>query len=44
MFNHLKLKKVLTAYKRDFISDHWEKEKYKWEAIQWFQNHWDNLT
>lgn len=41
MFNKSKLADVLVSYKRDFISKQWDEEKYKWEAIKWFQDNWD---
>ena len=40
MFNHEKLAEVISAYKGYFPA-HWNDEKYKWEAIQHFQKHWD---
>ena len=42
MINTDKLKQVLTQYKADFPS-WWEQkeEKYKWIAVQHFQDHWD---
>lgn len=40
MINIKKLKSILEGYKAYFPS-HWDDEKYKWEAIQHFQNHWD---
>lgn len=36
-----KLKAVLEDYKRDFVSQQWENERYKWEAVKHFQDHWD---
>ncbi|NLN86081.1 MAG: AAA domain-containing protein [Syntrophomonadaceae bacterium] len=41
MINTEKLKAVLADYKRDFVSQQWENEKYKWEALKHFQEHWD---
>lgn len=41
MFDHSKLADVLVAYKKDFVSKQWNKEKYKWEAVKWFQDNWD---
>ena len=35
-----KLKPILEGYKAYFPS-HWDDEKYKWEAIKHFQDHWD---
>lgn len=40
MFNEEKLSAVLTAYK-EYFSEHWKDEKYKWEAIAHFQKYWD---
>ncbi len=28
-------------YYRNNIDVYWEGEKYKWQAVQWFQDHWD---
>lgn len=36
-----RLKEVLIEYKKDFVNSQWPNEKYKWEAIKWFQDHWD---
>lgn len=40
MINFDNLKNVVAAYKEYFPS-HWEGERYKWEAIKHFQDHWD---
>lgn len=40
MINNEKLKKVIKEYKMDYLS-RWADEKYKWEAIKHFQEHWD---
>ena len=40
MFNEEKLSAVLTAYK-EYFSENWKDEKYKWEAIAYFQKYWD---
>ena len=40
MFDQEKLVAVITAYK-DYFPNHWKDEKYKWEAIQYFQEHWN---
>ena len=40
MINIEKLKPILAGYKVYFPS-HWDDEKYKWEAIKHFQDHWD---
>lgn len=36
-----KLKAVLVDYKRDFVSQQWVNERYIWEAVKCFQDHWD---
>ena len=41
MFNYKKLEEVLAEYKKDFLPIVWNKEKYKWEAVKHFQDHWD---
>lgn len=41
MFDHSKLADVLAAYKQNFVSKQWGDEKYKWEAVKWFQDNWD---
>lgn len=40
MIDKTKLRPVLAGYKVYFPS-HWDDEKYKWEAIKHFQNHWN---
>lgn len=41
MINSDKLKAILTEYKSVFVSQQWDNEKYKWEAVKHFQEHWD---
>lgn len=41
MIDHFRLKDVLVQYKQNFVSKQWGEEKYKWEAVKWFQDHWD---
>ena len=41
MFNPSDLKNALVSYKNSFVSEWWSKEKYKWEAVKWFQDNWD---
>lgn len=41
MFNKFQLKQILAEYKKAFVQQQWPNEKYKWEAIQCFQNNWD---
>lgn len=40
MFDQEKLVAVIAAYKK-YFPNHWKDEKYKWEAIQSFQEHWN---
>ena len=40
MFSREKLADVISGYK-EYFPIHWNDEKYKWEAIQHFQKHWD---
>lgn len=35
------LKKVLSEYKSDFLQGQWDDERFKWEAVKWFQDNWD---
>ncbi len=41
MFDQFRLKEVLAQYKQSFVSTQWGNEKYKWEAVKWFQDNWD---
>lgn len=41
MFDKFRLKEALTQYKQIFVSKQWGEEKYKWEAVKWFQDNWD---
>ena len=41
MINTDRLKEILIGYKNDFVNIQWPKEKYKWEAVKWFKDHWD---
>lgn len=41
MFDKARLKDALIRYKQDFVSRQWDNEKYKWEAVKWFQDNWD---
>ena len=41
MFNKTKLADALASYKQNFVSKQWGDEKYKWEAVKWFQDNWD---
>lgn len=40
MLNIEKLKPIFAGYKAYFPS-HWDDEKYKWEAVKHFQDHWN---
>ncbi|MDD6487677.1 MAG: AAA family ATPase [Spirochaetales bacterium] len=35
-----KMKELLTFYRKSFV-EHWEDEKYKWQAVKHFQENWD---
>ena len=35
------MQEILTQYKQRFASELWPNERYKWEAVKWFQDHWD---
>lgn len=41
MLNYEILRDVIEEYKKDFVPMEWKKESYKWEAVKWFQDHWD---
>lgn len=41
MFNKQHLKEALTEYKENFLKTQWNNEKYKWEAVKYFQDNWD---
>ncbi|MDD3367054.1 MAG: hypothetical protein PHS67_07320, partial [Sphaerochaetaceae bacterium] len=41
MIDKSRLKAVLVKYKQQFTTTIWPDEKYKWEAIQCFQENWD---
>ena len=41
MFDKSLLKAALVEYKKDFVRKQWPDEKYKWEAVKWFQDNWD---
>ena len=40
MINLGKLTPVLDGYKK-YFPIHWNDEKYKWEAIKYFQDNWN---
>ena len=41
MFDKYRLQEVLVQYKKNFVSTQWGDEKYKWEAVKWFQDNWE---
>ncbi len=41
MVNQEALKELIEQYKKNFTEKHWEDEKYKWQAVKYFQDHWD---
>ncbi len=41
MIEQMRLKDILVQYKQNFVSKIWGEEKYKWEAVKWFQKNWD---
>ncbi len=41
MFDISRLREALVSYKKDFVSGHWEHEKYKWEAVRRFREAWN---
>lgn len=41
MFDRQIFQDILSQYKKDFPGKWWTDEKYKWEMVQWFQQHWD---
>lgn len=42
MLNRFRIEDVLTKYKQNLLSTKWwDEEKYKWEAVKWFQDNWD---
>lgn len=41
MFDKARLQEILVQYKKDFVDFEWANEKYKWVAVQNFQENWD---
>ena len=41
MFNKTRLQEILVQYKKDFADYVWNNERYKWIAVQNFQDNWD---
>ena len=40
MINQDKLLPAIEGYKK-YFPEHWKDEKYKWEAVKYFQDNWD---
>lgn len=40
MIDSEKIKPIIKGYK-EYFPEHWEDEKYKWEAVKHFQDNWD---
>ena len=41
MINKEQLAAAVVKYKQAFVTGWWKKEKYKWNAIKYFQDNWD---
>lgn len=41
MFEKFRLQDALVKYKQNFVSTQWGNEKFKWEAVKFFQDNWD---
>ena len=41
MIDQSALQDALVRYKQDFVAVTWPEEKYKWQAVQHFQQNWD---
>lgn len=41
MIDKFRLQDALVKYKQDFVAKQWGEEKFKWEAVKWFQDNWD---
>lgn len=41
MLNQSCLQNAIAKYKDAFDAFQWKNEKYKWEAVKWFQDHWN---
>lgn len=40
MIDRAALEAILVQYKSDFVATTWPEEKYKWQAVKHFQDHW----
>lgn len=41
MINTERFYEILTQFKQEFSGEHWQNERYKWEAVKRFQDVWD---
>ena len=41
MFDIARLQEILVQYKKEFADYVWNNERYKWIAVQNFQDNWD---
>ena len=41
MINKTQFNEIIEEYKKNFDSEHWAKESYKWEMVKHFQDNWD---
>lgn len=41
MIDKSRLQDAINDYKQNFVSNIWGNEKYKWEAVKFFQDNWD---
>lgn len=41
MIDHARFEEALTRYKNDFATITWKNERYKWEAVEHFQDNWN---
>ena len=41
MFRAERLKEYLMTYQQSNMTERWPQEQFKWEAVKWFQEHWD---
>ena len=41
MIDQLRLQEMLAKYRENFAGSGWKNEKYKWEAVKCFQDHWN---
>jgi len=41
MINTIRFNEILAKFKEEFAGQHWENEKFKWQAVKRFQDVWD---